>query len=229
MKKEIISATEIVDRCDEVSLDNPEEAPIINEVIQNLKDTLRANRDMVALAAPQIGNNMRVFCIKFKNGDIRAFIDPVIVTRKGIHLSRETQIGFADTTEYIVPRNNEIHVAYVTPVNKPEVNAFIDVVGEVFQQMMDLIDGVLLSSYGLEIIEGFDKASKADKQAIIDMYLESLSLQQKALEEEIASDEELSRMSKSIDFMTKLSLGEIKTEVLTPEEKEQILKASEDK
>lgn len=215
MVREIVAIAR--DRADEVQLGNPKYMDEINKVIQDLKDTLRANKDLVALSAPQIGENMRIFCIKFARGDIRAFINPLIITRKGIHLSRESQIGYGGQ-EYIVPRHNEIDAAYQTPVGSKDVNAFMEAVGEVFQQMIEIMDGVLIEDYGLIILPEFDKASDKDKQEVIDMYLNNLEEKSKNIDEKINSDSELSRMSKSIDFMTKLSLGKIETANFTEEE-----------
>lgn len=215
MVREIVAIAR--DRADEVQLGNPKYMDEINKVIQDLKDTLRANKDLVALSAPQIGENMRIFCIKFARGDIRAFINPLIITRKGIHLSRESQIGYGGQ-EYIVPRHNEIDAAYQTPVGSKDVNAFMGAVGEVFQQMIEIMDGVLIEDYGLIILPEFDKASDKDKQEVIDMYLNNLEEKSKNIDEKINSDSELSRMSKSIDFMTKLSLGKIETANFTEEE-----------
>ena len=152
MKRDIVAINR--DRADEVQLGNPKYMDQINTVIQDLKDTLRANKDLVALSAPQIGENMRIFCIKFARGDIRAFINPLIITRKGIHLSRETQIGY-NGPEYIVPRHNDINAAYQTPVGAKEVNSFLGTVGEVFQQMIEVMDGVLIEDYGLIILPEF--------------------------------------------------------------------------
>lgn len=229
MKKEIIKDPKaFLDRCDEVSLDNPKEAPLIEQTIQDLKDTLRANTDLVALSAPQIGAKMRLFCIRFKNGDIRAFLNPLVITRKGIHLSRENQIGMS-STEYIVPRSNEVQVAYTTPVNVHELNAFLGVVGEVFQQMLDLLDGTLLQMYGLEIIPEFDEASEEEKKAVIDFYLKDLSEKDKQLDEVIKNDPEVHDLAQAINFTTLYSLGKIETIEMTEEDKEKLRKAKETK
>ena len=43
------------------------------KIISDLKATLKANPKLVALAAPQIGYNERIFCLKCLDGKIKAF------------------------------------------------------------------------------------------------------------------------------------------------------------
>ena len=129
-------------RCDEVVL-NMFEKQRVTKIINDLKDTLRANISLVALSASQLGIQERIFAIKFADGDIRAFINPAIVRTNGMHLSRETQIGL-DTAEYIVPRSDEIFATYQTPdmTDNCDMNKFTGAVAEVFQQMNDNINTI---------------------------------------------------------------------------------------
>ena len=209
------------ERCDEVVL-NVLEKPRVTKLINDLKDTLKANVNLVALAASQLGKKERIFAIKFADGDIRAFINPAIVRTEGMHLSRETSIGL-DSTEYIVPRSNDIYATYQTPdmVDTCDMNKFTGAVAEVFQQMNDLINGTLLEDIGLEILPGWDKASEEERQEIIQMYLDSLESRKKMSEEVVEKNPETKDMSKAIEFMTKLQLGEIETMPLTEEELKQ--------
>ncbi len=212
------------ERCDETQLGNPKEQDYIDSTIQNLKDMLRADKDLMAITSAHVGaDNMRIICIKFARGDIRTFINPLVFGRKGIHLSRERQIG-GDKTEFIVPRNDEIHVAYQTPVGKEEANSFMGVVSEIMQQMIDVLDGILLCDYGLEVLPGFDDAPDEDKQQIISMYLDTIQKQSEAISKEIENNKEVKNMDKAIDFITQLSLGQVETIEMTPEEKERLRK-----
>jgi len=206
------------DRADEIVL-NPLKKPEVVGLINDLKDTLKANKDLVALAAPQLGKKQRVFAIKFADGDIRAFINPAIVRTNGMHLSRETSIGL-DDTEYIVPRADEIYATYQTPdmTDNCDMNKFTGAVAEVFSQMNDLLNGVLLEDIGLIVLKGWDKASQEEREEIIKMYLESLTTRKDTIEELINSNPESRDMNRAIEFMTKLQLGEIETVPLTEEE-----------
>jgi peptide deformylase len=225
----INDATKLQERCDEVNLKNPEEMIMVTKIVNNLKDTLRANINLPALSAPQLGYKYRIFCIKFANGDIRAFINPLILSvPKNMHLSREICPSVSNT-EYIVPRCNEIEAAYQTPVANNEVNKFMGAPAEVFQQMMNLIDGVLISDIGLEILPGFDNLSDDDKEKIIQMYLDSLKNKEAVLSKEVENNPSLKKTNDAINFMTDLALGKIKTEPLTKEETDRLFKDKDTK
>ena len=43
----------------------------LTRTIKELKATLKANKDLMALAGPQLGYKDRVFCIKFADGEIK--------------------------------------------------------------------------------------------------------------------------------------------------------------
>lgn len=216
------------DRSDEIVLNIFEKQRVVG-IINDLKDTLKANKDLVALSAPQLGKKERVFAIKFADGDIRAFINPAIVRTEGMHLSREKAIGFDDKEEYIVPRANDVFATYQTPdmmADKCDMNKFTGAVAEVFQQMNDLLNGVLLEDIGLIVLKGWDKASEEEKQEIIKMYLESLGTRKDKIEEVINSNPESRDMNRAIEFMTKLQLGEIETIPLTEEELKRVKEAN---
>jgi len=210
------------ERCDEVVL-NLFEKPRVTKIINDLKDTLNANVNLVALAASQLGIKERIFAIKFANGDIRAFINPAIIRTNGMHLSRETEIGI-DDVEYIIPRCDEIFATYQTPemTDNCDMNKFTGAVAEVFQQMNDLINGTLVEDIGLEILPGWDKASEEERQEIISMYLESLERKKSLSEDIVKSSPETQQLEKQINFMTKLQLGEIEIAELTDDEKKRV-------
>lgn len=202
-----------------VGTDDPK---YVTRIVNELKDTLRDNASLVALAAPQIGYAKRVFCMKFANGDVRAFLNPMVLTHgKGMHMSREACAGVAG--EWILPRYDEVTAGYQTPMGVPETNAFRGAPGEVFQQMVQLLDGVMIDDYGLEVLEGFDGLSEDDRGKVIDMYLRKLDAEGRGLREEIAADPAMSELDRGIDFLTKVAMGEIRTERLTHEESVEIL------
>jgi peptide deformylase len=210
-------------RCDEVNLKDPTSLADTISIIKDLKDTLRANIDLPALSAPQLGFKSRIFCIKFANGDIRAFINPMIVSvPKKLHLSREVCPSLFDA-EYIVPRVDDIEVIYQTPHVESESNKFMGAPAEVFQQMMDLIDGIVLSDIGLEILPGFDQASDEDKEKIIKMYLNSLETRKDILNKEIKANPELKKIDDTIKFVTDVASGKIEYKPLTKEETTHII------
>lgn len=185
--------------------------PEVSGVIKDLKETLHANPNLVALAAPQLGHFDRIFCIKFENGDIRTFINPMISKTEGVHLVREISPSLPGR-DFIVPRHDKIIAIYQTPQGTPEENRFEGVVSEVFQHMVNMLDGVLISDIGLEVFEDFDKASDEDKIKIINLFLESVKAKTQELNEEIESNEDLKKTKDAIEFMKAVAIGEVTLE-----------------
>ena len=202
-------------RADEV--DVRKENNDIRNIVVKLKEVIREN-NLTSLAAPQIGIDRRIFVINF-NGDMRAFINPIITEVKGIELSRETCSSIPDKT-YIRPRHNEITTMYQTPLGKIESKKLLGASARVFQHCIDHLDGLLLSDIGLEIDEMFDKAIEEERLEVINMYLDSLDIKRKDIEKEIAEDKDLKEISDAVKFMESVEKGEIQVEQV-PIEKEQ--------
>ena len=104
----------------------------------------------------------------------------------------------------------------------PESNIFKGAPAEVFQQMCELLDGILLDDYGLEVLDGFDKLKKEDKKSVIDMYLSSLEKKSSDLHEEIEKNPSMKEIDRAIDFEYELALGNVKVEKLTKEEEDRL-------
>lgn len=208
MKRIIKDLSKLNERVNEAVLSDEK---TLNETIQEIKEVLYKHKDLVCLSAPQIGIKSRIFCIKFANGDIRTFINPMITHSEGIHLSRETTPSIPDK-EYIVIRNNEIQATYQTPVGKIESNLFQGSVAEVFQQMINTLDGIMLSDFALEVLEGWDEVSQEERDKVIDMYIESLKSKEDMLHQEIQNNPDLKEVDDAINFMTSVAEGKTKLE-----------------
>lgn len=196
------------DRCDEIDLRKNNK--LAREIITELKKVMRKN-NLTSLSAPAIGYNKRIFCIDFKDQEIKSFVNPVIANAKGLQLSRETCTSIPGKT-FVRPRNNEIEVMFQNPMSKPISRKLIGLAAVVFQHEMDHLDGLLLSDVGLEIDDDFDKASEEERQEVIEAYLDSLDLRQKEIQQEIKEDKELSEINSAIDFMTSVYKGDTKIE-----------------
>ena len=60
--------------------------------LKKFKTKVNANDNLYALAAPQIGINKRIFCLRF-NDQIKTFINPIITKKKGISIVVETCVS----------------------------------------------------------------------------------------------------------------------------------------
>ena len=208
---------DIHERCDELVAQDP---IILHTIVETFKKHLR-DSDEVAVAAPMLGRKERIFCLKFANGDIRAFINPMITGKSGVIMSDEHQIGFSPK-RFIVPRFKEIDVVYITPAGNVEANTFKDGASSIIQQMIDLLDGIILKDFALEVLDGWDELPIDDKLTIFKMYLESLNKKSEGLQEIIDKDKTLKDIDKELSFMRQYQEGKIETMPLTDEEKQQL-------
>ena len=205
----IIKDTEkLRERCDEINAASIFQNKTVRSIAKDLKDTIVKYKDLVALSAPQLGYQYRIFCMRFDSGEIRTFINPLIVTREkgSLKLSREHQIGVSDKT-FLMPRSSEISAVFQTPVGSNQACEFKGHVAYVFQQMCDLLDGVLISDIGLEIDEDFDKATDEEREEILKFYLESLKDAGEKIQQNIESDPTQKAIDETITQLTKLNLG----------------------
>lgn len=177
----------------------------VRETILKMKEAVR-EKNLVGLTAPQVGVDMRIVVLNF-DGDVRTFINPVVSNRKGIELSRE--VCEIDGKEYIVPRNNDIDIYYTTPLGKIEHRQLLGMAAKVMLHQLDILDGISASDFGLEVMEGFDEASDEEKDKIIKMYLDSLDLLGKQVEEELKNDEDAQQIKNAVNFITKVRKGEV--------------------
>lgn len=180
---------------------------LIREIVSSLKHTIEKN-DITALSAPAIGYEYRIFCIKF-NEEIKTFINPIIMDAKGLQLSREKCTSIPNK-EFIIPRNNDLTVAYQRPTGKIETRQIVGLAALVFQHEMQHLDGILLSDLGLEIDSQWDKATEDERAEVLKEFLDSLDLYSSELEKEIQTDPELKQMSDAIDFMASVQTGKTK-------------------
>lgn len=178
----------------------------IQKTVLKLKETIRA-KNLSGLSAPQIGIFDRVFCINF-GGDVRTYINPMITKATGLEIVKETCESIPDKT-FIRPRHPDIEVIYSTPLGKVESQHLVGLAARVFQHLLDHLDGVLLPDIGMEVDDDFLNATEEEQQQVVDLYIDSLDLRRKDLNEEIEKDEELKKQSDAIDFLEKVQKGEV--------------------
>ncbi len=181
----------------------------IHTIVRDLKKTLKNTKNLLALCAPQLGYNLRIFCIKFKN-TIMTFVNPLITHTDGQHLSRETNASLS--SEYILPRSDFITAMYQDENGNINENKFEGKASELFEQMCQMLDGILISDYGLEVLEGFDELNEEDKTEILKNYLEYLKNISTTLDKNIDSNKNMHELKQAIDFMSSVAKGE--TEVV---------------
>lgn len=196
-------------RCDEINVQ--ENLKHVTKVVNDLKDTLRANKDLMALSAPQIGVNERVFCVRFADGEIKSFINPMITKIQGKCLMIEKALN--SDQEYLMQRPERILVGYQLPTGKAETDLSLkNPLSAIFEQMIDIIDGTLFFKQeflGLPIDNAYYKAPQEQKDELHKWYLETyIPSKVEELQKIADNDKDIKETCDAINFMSSVISGE---------------------
>lgn len=189
-----------------------------DEIIKDLKEIMKANPDMITLAAPQIGIAKRIFCIRF-NDIIKTFIDPIITKKTGSNLVVET-CPLLPGKEILLARPEEITVVYYTDDFKYEDNKLVGPAAAIFDQQIQLLDGILPSDLGLvsDIEEdgSVNDLTPEEFEELKEIYQQFIKIKAKQAAEEVSQDEVLNKQYKQLKFSEDVING--RTLILEPEE-----------
>ena len=199
-----------------VEIDTRKESKLMQEIILALKETMRAN-NLVSLAAPQIGYNKRILCLRFGEKDYRTFINPMIENNTSLTMSREKCSSIPDK-EFVIPRFAKIKFYFTTPMGKVEACSLAGMAAIRLQHAIDHLNGMLISDIGLEIDELFDQATDEEREEVLRMYAESLDIRQQELDKIIEKDEELKEVNDAIKFMQSVKDGTTTVEFVKDKE-----------
>ena len=112
------------------------------QVIQDLLDTLRANREhCVGMAANMIGVNKRIIVVAMGPFQF-AMVNPVITKKSGEYKTEESCLsleGIRPCTRY-----KEIEVDYLDQDFKPQHGKYKDFTAQIIQHEIDHFDGILI-------------------------------------------------------------------------------------
>ena len=186
------------------------------EIISKIKEVMEANTELLALSAPQIGINKRIFCLRF-NDQLKTFINPIITKKKGLNIVIETCASMPGK-EIVIGRPEEITVVYYNDEFKYEDNKLVGVAASMFDQQAQILDGVLPSELGLvSDIEEDGKIEESDLTEIIPFYKDTfLPSKLEGLKQAINSDEEAAKAFNQLKFTEGVINGRIA--VVEPEE-----------
>lgn len=153
------------------------------EIIKQLHEEMNKDKNLISLAAPQIGIKKRIFCIRF-NDTIKTFIDPVVHKKSGMVISPETFLEL-EGKEILIGRPQEITAVYYNADFKYENNKFVDAAAKVFDQNMQLLDGVLPDVLGLvsdvKTVGSLSDLTSEDIDKLIEFYKNYIQLKLKAI------------------------------------------------
>jgi peptide deformylase len=186
------------------------------EIVSKIKEVMNTNTELLALAAPQIGINKRIFCLRF-NDQIKTFINPIITKKKGLNIVVETCASMPGK-EIVIGRPEEITVVYYNDEFKYEDNKLVGIAASMFDQQAQILDGVLPSELGLVSDVAEDgKIEDGDLAEIIPFYKDTfLPSKLEGLKQAIDADEEASKAYNQLKFTEGVINGRIA--VIEPEE-----------
>lgn len=180
-----------------------------SEIVAKIKEVMEANPELLALTAPQIGINKRIFCLRF-NDQIKTFINPIITKKKGLNIIIETCASMPGK-EIVIGRPEEVTVVYYNEDFKYEDNKLLGPAASLFDQQAQMLDGVLPTELGLvSDIEEDGKIEEADLAEIIPFYKDTfLPSKLACLNKAIESDEEAAKDFKHLKFTEDVINGRI--------------------
>lgn len=199
-------------RCDEV-LDLRKENQHIQQIILALKSKIREDK-LVGLAANQLGFDKRIMVIAFGD-DLRTFINPVISNAVGLTACIETCPSLPGK-KFLRLRNEKVSITYTDPLGK--VLTAKDLIGKaasVAQELIEHLDGVVLSDIGMELEKDFDTASAEEKAELIKAYCDTMDVKLRDVKQEIENDKDLKQISDAANLIHKLQSGDVKVELVS--------------
>lgn len=188
------------------------------KIVDTLKRFLDENKDVVAIAAPQLDIDSRIFCIRF-NDVIKTFINPIITKKAGNSIGVETFVSMPGK-EILIQRPEEITVVYYTDEFKYEDNKLIGQAAKIFDQYAQLLDGVLPDDLGLvsdiEADGTIQDLTEEEFNEVKEYYLRYIEAKRQSLVDVVEADPELKKQYNSLRAAEEVINGRIK--ILEPEE-----------
>jgi peptide deformylase len=144
MKREIVKyGAEVLRQVATPAEDNEES----RQIIQDLKDTISTIPNGAGLAAPQIGESIRIFVTRDYDNDNRSniltFINPEIITKSDLTAPCPDGCLSIPGASAVTRRHSFITVKYLDENFEPQEKEFQGFQSFVFQHENDHLDGIL--------------------------------------------------------------------------------------
>lgn len=179
-------------------------------IINSIKEAMEADKTILALSAPQIGIDSRIFCIRF-NDTIKTFINPIVTKKSNYVVKPETFINMPGK-EILITRPEELTVVYYTDEFKYEENKLLGAAARLFDQHCQLLDGVLPSDLGLvsdvETDGSLADLSEEEIAQVIEIYKQFIKAKTAGLQKQIEEDEEVKKQYNALKFTEKVINGD---------------------
>lgn len=180
------------------------------DVIGKLKEAMDADKTILALTAPQIGIDSRIFCIRF-NDQIKTFINPIVTKKSKYEIKPESFVSMPGK-EILITRPEELTIVYYTEEFKYEENKLLGAAARLFDQSCQLLDGVTPADLGLvsdvETDGSLADLSEEEITQVVEIYKQFIKTKGEALQREIKEDPEVEKAYKQLQFTEKVINGE---------------------
>jgi peptide deformylase len=178
-------------------------------IINSIKEVMEADKTILALSAPQIGIDSRIFCIRF-NDTIKTFINPIVTKKSNYVIKPETFISMPGK-EILITRPEELTVVYYTDTFKYEENKLLGAAARLFDQHCQLLDGILPSDLGLvsdvETDGSLAELTEDEITQVIEMYKQFIKIKTETINNQIKDSPELEKQYNSLKFTEKVING----------------------
>ena len=181
-----------------------------DEIITKLKNYLTKEKGAVAVAAPQLGINKRIFCMKFQDA-IKTFINPII-TKKSKYVIQPETCSSMPGKEILISRPEEITIVYYTDEYKYEENKLLGIAARVFDQNAQLLDGVTPDFMGvvtdIEEDGSLWDATDDEMAQLKKIYCDIITARTVKMQEAVKANPDLEKQYKELQFTEKVINGE---------------------
>lgn len=179
------------------------------EIIDKLMAVITEDPNLLTLAAPQIGIDKRIFCIRFED-TIKTFIDPIITKKGNFRIAPEI-FNSMPGKEILINRPEELTVVYYTAEFKYEENKLLGAAARLFDQQAQLLDGILPDVLGLVSDVATDGSladlSETEINELVELYKKYVQVKMEAVKATIDKDPELAAEYKRLEFSEKVVNG----------------------
>jgi peptide deformylase len=179
-------------------------------IIAQIKEVMEADKTILALAAPQLGIDSRIFCIRF-NDQLKTFINPIVTKKAKYEIKPETFVSMPGK-EILITRPEEVTVVYYTDEFKYEENKLLGAAARLFDQHCQLLDGVTPAELGLvsdvETDGSLADLTEDEIAQVIKIYKQFINVKAEALQKEIKEDPEVEKAYRQLKFTEKVINGD---------------------
>jgi len=179
------------------------------KIIKKIKNYLENTKTEVAVTAPQLGIEKRIFGMRFKD-DIKIFINPII-TKKAKYVIQPETFSSLPGKEILINRPEEITVVYYTDEFKYEENKLLGIAARVFEQSCQLLDGVTPDILG--VVSDLDEdgslwdATEEEMKQLTELYKQIIATRTAAMQAQVKADPDLEKKYNELAFTEKVING----------------------